>query len=497
MPFLGKGEPVTAGELEAIEAATGVAAGPGDVALVRTGYMRHWPDEELMAKHRGPGPDLSAALLLAERGVVATGSDTETYEVQPAPDPGEPANPQPVHTELLIERGIYLMESLDLEQLAAVRRAGVPVRRAAAAHTGSHRLHDRPRGGDLMRALVVHEPNSFSVEDVPRPEPGPYEVLCRVRTVALCGTDPHIIAGDFPGFWPKAFPFIPGHEWCGEVVELGEGAADLGFEEGARVAGTSHAGCGFCRLCVEGRYNICENYGDERLHRQYGHYTQGVYADYAVHSVKSVFACARHALRRGGGHARSGRDRPPHGQARRLLARRHRDRDRPRRARPAGRRVRPAAGRRAGAGGGPRRAAGQGGASWATSPWTSPRGIRWTRCASAPPAAAPTPCWSARAPPRRSPRASRCCAGAAGWRWWAFPRTTPRIPVKLLVLDELDLVGVRAAAGEMPEAIALAAAGRLRLSELITHRFSLEDFDEAYRVFTERVDGALKVIVSP
>ena len=43
-----------------------------------------------MAEHRGPGPDISAARLLADRGVVATGSDTETYEVQPAPDRGSP-----------------------------------------------------------------------------------------------------------------------------------------------------------------------------------------------------------------------------------------------------------------------------------------------------------------------------------------------------------------------------------------------------------------------
>ena len=119
VPFLGRGEPVPAAELEAIEESTGVAAGEGDVALVRTGYMRHWPDEQRMAEHRGPGPDASAARLLAERGVVATGSDTETYEVQPAPEPGEPSNPQPVHTLLLIERGIYIMESLDLEELAA------------------------------------------------------------------------------------------------------------------------------------------------------------------------------------------------------------------------------------------------------------------------------------------------------------------------------------------------------------------------------------------
>lgn len=113
------GEPVTGEELRAIEARAGVAAGAGDVALVRTGYMSFWPDPAALAAHRGPGPDLSAAELLAERGVLATGSDTETYEVQPAPDPGEPANPQPVHTLLLIERGIFLLESLDLEELAA------------------------------------------------------------------------------------------------------------------------------------------------------------------------------------------------------------------------------------------------------------------------------------------------------------------------------------------------------------------------------------------
>jgi kynurenine formamidase len=116
------GEPVGADELRAIEAAHGIAAGEGDVALVRSGYLAHWPDPDQLAEHRGAGPDLSAAELLAERGVLATGSDTETFEVQPAPDRGHPANPQPVHTLLLIERGIYILESLDLEGLA---RAGV------------------------------------------------------------------------------------------------------------------------------------------------------------------------------------------------------------------------------------------------------------------------------------------------------------------------------------------------------------------------------------
>jgi kynurenine formamidase len=116
---LAAGEPVRADELLAIEAATGVAAGEGDVALVRSGYLSGWPDPERLAALRGAGPDISAARLLADRGVVAAGSDTETFEVQPAPDRGEPANPQPVHTLLLIERGIYILESLDLEALAA------------------------------------------------------------------------------------------------------------------------------------------------------------------------------------------------------------------------------------------------------------------------------------------------------------------------------------------------------------------------------------------
>jgi kynurenine formamidase len=113
------GSAVDAAEVEAVAAAQGVEIREWDVVVVRTGYMGLWPDADRMTAHRAPGPDLTAARLLADRGVVAVGSDTETFEVQPAPDPGHPANPQPVHTLLLIERGIYIMESLDLEELAA------------------------------------------------------------------------------------------------------------------------------------------------------------------------------------------------------------------------------------------------------------------------------------------------------------------------------------------------------------------------------------------
>jgi kynurenine formamidase len=116
------GSPIDADELMAVAAAQGVEVQVGDVVCIRTGYMSLWPDAERMAAHRTPGPDISAARWLLERGVIATGTDTETYEVQPAPDPGPTGNPQPVHTLLLIDHGIYLLESLDLE---AVARAGV------------------------------------------------------------------------------------------------------------------------------------------------------------------------------------------------------------------------------------------------------------------------------------------------------------------------------------------------------------------------------------
>jgi kynurenine formamidase len=118
---LPKGSPIDAAEMDAICAAEGVEVRAGDVVAIRTGYMGLWPDAEAMAAHKTPGPDISAAHWLLERGVVATGTDTETYEVQPAPDPGPTGNPQPVHTLLLIQNAIYLMESLDLEALARER----------------------------------------------------------------------------------------------------------------------------------------------------------------------------------------------------------------------------------------------------------------------------------------------------------------------------------------------------------------------------------------
>lgn len=115
------GSPVSADELQAVAAHQGVMVRAGDVVLIRTGYLGQWPDPDGMARHRTAGPDISAARWLLDSGVIAAGSDTETFEVQPAPDMGSPANPQPVHTLLLIENAIYLFEGIYLEELARDR----------------------------------------------------------------------------------------------------------------------------------------------------------------------------------------------------------------------------------------------------------------------------------------------------------------------------------------------------------------------------------------
>jgi L-iditol 2-dehydrogenase len=138
-----------------------------------------------------------------------------------------------------------------------------------------------------MSAIVLHGPNDARYERVATPKAGPMEVLCKVRAIAICGTDPGIVSGKFKGMWPPSYPFIIGHEWAGEVIELGPSVTD--FKVGDRVCAEAHKGCGYCRNCMVGRYTICENYGKlETGHRHYGFTAQGGYAEYCTISTKSV-----------------------------------------------------------------------------------------------------------------------------------------------------------------------------------------------------------------
>jgi kynurenine formamidase len=88
----------------------------GDVVLVRTGYMSAWPDPERMAAHDGAGLTLDAAEAIADAGAVAIGADNESLEQEPSDIDGSPL---PVHVELLVNRGVFILELVFLEQLAA------------------------------------------------------------------------------------------------------------------------------------------------------------------------------------------------------------------------------------------------------------------------------------------------------------------------------------------------------------------------------------------
>ncbi len=109
-----------------------------------------------------------------------------------------------------------------------------------------------------MKALVKAraEPGLW-MERVPVPEAGPGEVLIRVRKSAICGTDVHIWKWDEWSARTVPVPMVVGHEFCGEIVDMG--AAATKYRIGQRVAGEGHIVCGTCRNCRAGRGQLCRN----------------------------------------------------------------------------------------------------------------------------------------------------------------------------------------------------------------------------------------------
>lgn len=347
-----------------------------------------------------------------------------------------------------------------------------------------------------MRAVVLERPNHFSIQEVDQPTPGHREVLCRVKAVTICGTDAHLFRGDYPGFWPPSFPFIPGHEWAGEIVQLGEGAAELGWAVGDRVAGTSHDACGFCEKCVKGRYNLCENYGDPAVHHQYGHNWQGAFAEYVAHGIKAVFklpdelsfaegalldpaSIALHTANRGrvsAGDTVAVLGPGPIGllaaDAARALAAGHvvviGRGDRLAKAAKMGHEV---------------------------VDYTAGDPVEAVRSLTG----------------GLGPDVVLDCAGVTdSFRWGiamlrkggvcaavGIPVEEVAMSIQDLVLYEKELLGARASTGEMRDVMPLVVDGRIRVKELHTHTFPLTEFDEAFSTFKERRDGALKVIIEP
>ncbi|MEZ5353098.1 MAG: zinc-dependent alcohol dehydrogenase [Bryobacteraceae bacterium] len=111
-----------------------------------------------------------------------------------------------------------------------------------------------------MKAAVLHEfAAPLVIEDVPAPEPGPGEVLIRVRACGVCHSDIHVADGDWPRLKKATkLPLIPGHEVTGVVERLGDGVT--GVTVGARVGVPwLHSSCGACEYCASGRETLCSS----------------------------------------------------------------------------------------------------------------------------------------------------------------------------------------------------------------------------------------------
>jgi len=106
-----------------------------------------------------------------------------------------------------------------------------------------------------MKAVVIEKPNEVSVKEVADPTPAPYQALIKVEACGICGTDIHVIRGEFA---PTRYPIIPGHEFCGEVVAVGSEVRNL--EVGDFVAVDPSLFDGTCRQCRLGRFNLCEHW---------------------------------------------------------------------------------------------------------------------------------------------------------------------------------------------------------------------------------------------
>jgi 2-desacetyl-2-hydroxyethyl bacteriochlorophyllide A dehydrogenase len=106
-----------------------------------------------------------------------------------------------------------------------------------------------------VKAVVIEKPNSMSVSKIEDPTPQAGEAVIKVEACGICGTDIHVLRGEFA---PTRYPIVPGHEFCGEVVAVANDVKNV--KVGDFVAVDPSLFCGHCRQCRAGRFNLCENW---------------------------------------------------------------------------------------------------------------------------------------------------------------------------------------------------------------------------------------------
>ena len=133
-----------------------------------------------------------------------------------------------------------------------------------------------------MRALVKAKPErGIWLETIKKPTIGHNDVLIKVRRTAICGTDIHIYQWDAWAQKTIPVPMAVGHEFSGEIVEIG--IEVKGYEIGDRVSAEGHVTCGFCRNCRAGRRHLCRSAVGIGVNRQ------GAFADYIAVPAFNIF----------------------------------------------------------------------------------------------------------------------------------------------------------------------------------------------------------------
>lgn len=133
-----------------------------------------------------------------------------------------------------------------------------------------------------MRALVKsHAERGLWLEEVPEPQIGINDVKIRVLATGICGTDLHIYEWDSWAQKTIPVPLVIGHEFVGEIVDIGSNVTD--FQPGDKVSGEGHVVCGRCRNCLAGRRHLCAHTQGVGVNRA------GAFAEYIVLPMANIW----------------------------------------------------------------------------------------------------------------------------------------------------------------------------------------------------------------
>ena len=137
-----------------------------------------------------------------------------------------------------------------------------------------------------MKALVKQfAKEGLWLQEMPEPACGNNDVIVKIKKTAICGTDIHIYNWDEWAQKTIPMPMITGHEYAGEIVELGKNVTDLKI--GDIVSGEGHITCGRCRNCLAGRIHLCPNTIGVGVNRT------GAFAEYVAIPAKNIFKPSR------------------------------------------------------------------------------------------------------------------------------------------------------------------------------------------------------------